>query len=192
MQRNRVVITGLGVVAANGNDLDAFWTSLCEGRSGIGPITLFDTTGLRYTTAGEVKNFDPCEFIDPQAKPGKRMSRAAQFAVAAARMCLADAQLKVAELSRNGETPVFMGVSTTSMDLRERPARPWTAIEAIPHAVGSTVAFQLGFNARLLTVSNGCASGLDAVGMAMAEIRSGKSDIALAGAADSPHHPLRV
>jgi 3-oxoacyl-[acyl-carrier-protein] synthase II len=175
----------MGVLAANGNSLDTFWSSLCSCKSGIGQVTLFDTEGLRTTIAGEVKGFDPHEFIDASMKPEKRMSRAAMFGVAVARTALADAHLEISELQRMGEVPVFMGVSTSSMDLCGKAPRPWTGVEAIPHAVGSSVTFHLGFNSRLMTVSNGCASGLDAVAAAAAEVRSGRSDVVVAGAADS-------
>jgi 3-oxoacyl-[acyl-carrier-protein] synthase II len=69
VKRNRVVITGMGVLAPNGIGLDAFWESLVAGRSGIGPITLFDARHLKSRIAGEVKNFDPQEFIEPESKP---------------------------------------------------------------------------------------------------------------------------
>src|SRR5213082_1865580 len=81
VKRNRVVITGMGVLAPNGIGLEAFWDSLLSGRSGIGPITLFDASNLKSQIAGEVKNFNPSEYIEPELKP-KRMARHTQFAYA--------------------------------------------------------------------------------------------------------------
>src|SRR5690242_20968917 len=78
-KRNRVVITGIGVLAPNGIGLDAFWESLLAGRSGIGPITLFDATNFKSRIAGEVKGFNPADFIEPELKP-KRMARHTQLA----------------------------------------------------------------------------------------------------------------
>ncbi len=68
-KRNRVVVTGMGILAPNGTGLEAFWESLLAGRSGIGPITLFDATGFKSRIAGEVKNFDPLDYIEPELKP---------------------------------------------------------------------------------------------------------------------------
>ena len=65
MKRNRVVVTGIGVLAPNGIGLEEFWKSLLEGRSGVGPITLFDAKNFKSRIAGEVKGFDPREFIEP-------------------------------------------------------------------------------------------------------------------------------
>jgi len=73
-RRNRVVLTGMGVLAPNGTGLKAFWRSLVGGESGIGPITLFDATGYKTRIAGEVKGFDPLDYIPAQWKP-KRMGR---------------------------------------------------------------------------------------------------------------------
>ncbi len=178
----RVVVTGMGVVAPNGIGLDAYWDSLINCKSGIGPITLFDATGLRCQISGEVRGFNPHDYIDPELKPEKRMSRASQFAIAAARMAFEDAAF---DYQNAGRIPVVMGVSTTAMDLRAQPSRPWSAVAGVPHAVGSSVAYTLGLLAELTTVSDGCASGLDAIAAASHKIMQGQFDIALAGAADS-------
>jgi 3-oxoacyl-[acyl-carrier-protein] synthase II len=175
----------MGVTAPNGVGLEPFWQSLVQGKSAIGPVTLFDASDLPCRIAGEVRGFNPDEFIDPQTKLGKRMSRSAQFAVASTTMALKDAGVTVEDIRRAGRIPVVMGVSTSAMDLIAEKPHPWTAVSAVPHAVASAVAFTLGFDARLITVSDGCASGLDALCQAASEIRSGRTDLALAGAADS-------
>ncbi len=180
----RAVVTGLGVLAPNGKTKESFWTSLMEGKSGIGPVTLFDASGLRCRIAGEVKNFEPERHIDSKFKP-KRMARSSQFAVAASRMALTDAGLVPEDLLKLGDIPLVMGVSTTAMDLTQERPRPWTAVTSIPNAMGSAVAYTLGINAQLLTISTGCASGLDAVASAAEAINKGKAEIALAGAADA-------
>ena len=175
----------MGVLAANGIGKEAFWSSILEGRSGIAPITLFDAKGLRSRMAGEVKDFDPVAYIDPALKPQRRMGRAAQLGVAAAKLALDEAALDQAVLDQAGEIPLVMGVSSSALELREKPPASWIAVMSIPHIVGSSIAFTQGLNTRSLTVSTGCASGLDAVGLAADEIRRGKADIAIAGAADS-------
>ena len=86
----------MGVLAPNGTGLEAFWQSLLRGQSGIGPITRFDASGYKSRIAGEVKNFDPSDYIEPELKP-KRMARHTQFAYAAAMMAIRDAGLKIDE-----------------------------------------------------------------------------------------------
>src|SRR5580704_3670217 len=107
---NRVVITGIGIVAPNGIGLEAFWESLLAGRSGIGPITLFDASKFKSRIAGEVKNFDPADYVELELKP-KRMARHTQFAYAAAMMALRDAGLDPDNPDLPSPTPVIIGVS---------------------------------------------------------------------------------
>src|SRR5438874_12998851 len=95
-KRNRVVVTGMGVLAPNGIGLEAFWDSLVAGRSGVGPITHFDASAFKSRIAGEVKGFQPLDYIDPKLKP-KRMARHMQFAIAALNMALADADFETSE-----------------------------------------------------------------------------------------------
>lgn len=88
---NRVVITGLGVISPVGIGKDVFWKSLLEGKNGIDKITRFDATDYKCQLAGEVKDFDPADYMDK--KEAKRIDRYAQFAVAAAKMAVEDAKL---------------------------------------------------------------------------------------------------
>ena len=182
---NRAVITGIGVLAANGSGKDAFWSSLVAGKSGIGPITLFDADDLPCRIGGEVKGFDPCDYIDAGLRPGKRMSRASQLGIASTVMALADAGLSVDDLNAHRETPVFVGVSTSAMDLFAKPPTMYTASASVPHAVSSSIGYSLGIDAKLHTVSNGCASGVDAIGAGAEQIRKFNKDIVLAGSSDA-------
>src|SRR2546428_6166645 len=116
IKRNRVVITGMGVLAPNGIGLQEFWDSLLAGRSGIGPITLFDASDLKSRIAGEVKNFDPYDYIEPELKP-KRMARHTQFAYAAAMMALDDAGLEICVADLTSLTSIVVGVSTIALDI---------------------------------------------------------------------------
>src|SRR4051794_32986067 len=111
-KRNRVVITGMGVLAPNGNGLRAFWESLVAGQSGIGLITRFDASAFRSRIAGEVKDFDPLEYIDPKYKP-RRMARHTQLAFAAMKMALKDAHFSPAQHTFDHPIPIMLGVSTT-------------------------------------------------------------------------------
>src|SRR3954454_21425387 len=89
----RVVITGIGVVSPNGVGRQAFSEAIVEGRSGVGPIESFDTTGLAVKVAGEVKNFDVMPYLGDQKKNAKAMSRAVGFAVGAAHLAVEDSGL---------------------------------------------------------------------------------------------------
>ena len=196
MKRNRVVITGMGILAPNGIGNDKFWESLLAGRSGIGPITLFDASDLRSRIAGEVKNFDPHDYIDPELKP-KRMARHTQFAYAAAMMALKDAGLVVSEADLPSPTPVVVGVSTSAMDIIERSISNFaergengispTAVGALtPQAAANVIADRIGVHAHASTVSSACPSGLDALAIAATMIESGAAELAIAGGADAP------
>ncbi|MEP6936680.1 MAG: beta-ketoacyl-[acyl-carrier-protein] synthase family protein [Chthoniobacterales bacterium] len=200
--RNRVVVTGIGILAPNGNGLEAFWKSLREGRSGIGPITLFDTTGFKSRIAGEVKDFNPSDYIEPELKP-KRMARHTQLAYAATMMALKDAGLDIDHLELPSPTPVVIGVSTSALDVIERvfhdvnersPGRvsPASLGASKPQAPANVIADRLGACANAATVSSACPSGLDAIAEGAAMIRSGEAEIAIAGGADAPITPLAM
>jgi 3-oxoacyl-[acyl-carrier-protein] synthase II len=196
MKRNRVVITGMGILAPNGIGNDKFWESLLAGRSGIGPITLFDASDLKSRIAGEVKNFDPHDYIEPELKP-KRMARHTQFAYAATMMALEDAGLEISESDLPSPTPVVVGVSTSAMDIIERSISDFdarglngmspAAVGALtPQAAANAIADRVRAHAHATTVSSACPSGLDAVAIAARMIRSGEAELAIAGGTDAP------
>jgi 3-oxoacyl-[acyl-carrier-protein] synthase II len=199
MKRNRVVITGMGILAPNGIGNEPFWESLLAGRSGIGPITLFDASDLKSRIAGEVKNFDPLDYIEAELKP-KRMARHTQFAYAATMMALEDAGLADSP-DIPSPLPIIIGVSMNAMDViesafystsRNGPNRmaPTTAAASIPSAPASVVADRIGDWASATTVSSACTSGIDAIADAFSLIRSGDVDLAIAGGTDAPITPL--
>ena len=201
-KRNRVAVTGMGVIAPNGIGLDAFWKSLLEAKSGIGPITLFDASNFKSRIAGEVSDFDPIDYIEPELKP-KRMARHTQFAYAAAMMALNDGGLDFEKLPPNGPIPVVIGVSTSALDVIERvfhevngpgPERvsPLSLGASKPQAAANVIADRIGVCAHASTISSACPSGLDAIAIAAAMIRSGESDVAIAGGTDAPITPLAM
>ncbi|MEP6810420.1 MAG: beta-ketoacyl-[acyl-carrier-protein] synthase family protein [Chthoniobacterales bacterium] len=190
------MVTGMGVLAPNGTGLDAFWESLLAGRSGIGPITLFDATGYKSRIAGEVKNFNPLDYIEADLKP-KRMARHTQFAYAATMMAIQDAGLTISESDFPSPTPVVMGVSTSAMDIIEhsihdaelrgsRAMSPLALGALTPQAVANVIADRIGRQADAATVSSACPSGLDAVVLAASMIESGEAELAIAGGTDAP------
>jgi 3-oxoacyl-[acyl-carrier-protein] synthase II len=204
LNRRRVVVTGMGVLAPNGTGLKAFWKTLVAGESGIGLITLFDTTGYKSRIAGEVKNFDPNDYISPSQKP-RRHSRGTQLAFAATQLALRDSRIDLAALSdaSSGPLPIVMGVGTSAMDvlqtgfdsLRDRgPAsiRPFAVGSCAPQAAASFIGRMLGVTTRTSTISSTCVAGLDAIATAAAAIRNGDSEVAIAGGADAPITPLAI
>lgn len=201
LKRNRVVVTGMGILAPNGIGLEAFWESLVAGRSGIRTITRFDPTSFKSRIAGEVKDFEPLDYIDPKFKP-KRMARHTQFAFAAMKMALADAHFEPSKHPVDHPIPVMLGVSSTAMeileggweDLSRRGPRGVSAgvIDCQPQAATHVLTMALGISARSTTISSACPSGLDAIASAAAMIRHGEADIAVAGGTDAAITPLSM
>jgi len=198
MKPRRVVITGIGVVAPNGIGKDAFWDALVKGRSGISRITSFDASDLPTQIAGEVRDFDPSNFI-----PGERwktMSRQNQLAVAAATLAVEDAKFWDTIGLQRGSC--FIGTSNPSYDLIEGEffkftgpqglscAYPW-ALKAIdPFSSCSAISLLTGLSEGSTTFSTSCTAGLNSIGHAFWQIRNGKLDIALAGSVDAAIFPI--
>src|SRR5256714_4267138 len=200
-KRNRVVVTGMGILAPNGIGLDAFWDSLVAGRSGVGPITHFDASAFKSRIAGEVKGFEPLDYIDAKFKP-KRMARHTQFAFAAMKMALADADFEPSTHAVDHPIPVMLGVSTTAMDILEdcwgdlsrRGPRGVTAgvVDCQPQAATQMLTIALGISSRATTIASACPSGLDAIASAAAMIRHGEADVAVAGGTDATITPVTM
>lgn len=202
--QQKVVITGMGILAPNGNSLDAFWRNTLDGVSGIGPITRFDTTDFPVKIAGEIKNFDVKRYVhSSQVIKPKRLGMHTQFGIAAARMAIQHAGFDADSLRKHEPVTCFMGVSTSAIDVIERgkealmqngPKRvsPYTVTGCQPHAVIAEIIETLGIQSRSTTFSSACPSGLEAIGNAMDFIRSRKGDMVICGGADSPITPLTL
>jgi 3-oxoacyl-[acyl-carrier-protein] synthase II len=195
-KKNRVVITGMGILAPNGIGLKAFWRSLVAGESGIGPITLFDASGHKTRIAGEVKDFDPLDYMPASWKP-KRMARHTQLAFAATQMALRNAHFDPAVHNGHAVLPVCIGVSTSALDVIEKgfhemqdrgPRRVNSGVvsNCQPQAAAHLIAQKLGVETQATTISSACPSGIDAIAMAVDRVRSGEVEIAIAGGADAP------
>ncbi len=192
----RVVVTGLGALSAAGLTKEALWESLLAGRSGIGPVTRFDASGMSSRIAGEVKDFDPAKVIDLALKP-RRMSRQTQLGVVAAMQAIEDARLNAAFLKQQ-TVATIIGAATSSCEMVSETALlvekhgPLHASRqlvgsCIPQATSSSVNKLFDAKQSLaLGVSSACAAGLDAIGKAFQMVRSGHVDLALCGGADAP------
>lgn len=198
--KNRVVITGVGVVSPVGNDKDTFWQNLINGVSGIGPITRFDASQFITRIAGEVKNFDPGQFIDK--KEARRMDRFAQFAVASALMAVKDAGMDLDQLDKK-RMGVIVGSGIGGMETFEEQSRvmyekgpgrisPFFVPMMIGNMASGHISIALGAVGPNITVVTACASGTNAIGDAFKVVQRGDADIMITGGTEAPITPLAV
>jgi 3-oxoacyl-[acyl-carrier-protein] synthase II len=190
--KRRVVITGLGVVSSIGIGWREFWQSLLDGRSGISPVSSFDTSKHFTHNAGEVKNFRPEEFMSTE-KMGE-LSRASQFGLAAAKLAAEDAGLAAADLAvLNAGTCIgtTMGSVQTVEGINEivvggrRDKFPDELICHVPtHSTPSAVATLFNLRGPSLMFSTACAAGNYAIGYGFDLICSGRADLIFAGGSE--------
>ena len=201
-RNNRVVVTGIGIVAPNGLGIDAFWTSLLEGRSGIGPVSLFDASQHTCRIAGEVRDFDPNIHIG-KGISHKRLARQSQLALAAAFQAIEDACLSKQTLVTSLGVPLILGVSSSAIEVIEQGMARMTAKGPTrvpshivhgcqPHQAASTIARHIPLLTSSSTVSSACAAGLDAIATATDIIRQGRAEVALCGGTDAPINALTL
>jgi 3-oxoacyl-[acyl-carrier-protein] synthase II len=198
--RKRVVITGMGAVTPVGNDVAAFWEALVAGRSGAGPITLYDTSDQAVHIAAEVKEFDPLALLDRRV--ARRTDRFAQFVLVAAGEAIADAGLTF-DNGDNRHVGVIVGTGiggiTTLLAnvdvLRERGARrvsPLMVPMMMPNAGAGQIAITYGLRGPALSLVAACATGSNAIGEAAEFIRRGATEVMICGGSESVMHPLAL
>ncbi|WP_324793672.1 beta-ketoacyl-[acyl-carrier-protein] synthase family protein [Streptomyces cyaneofuscatus] len=206
LTRRRVVITGLGVLAPGGIGAENFWSLLSEGRTATRGITFFDPSPFRSQIAAEADFTPELHGLGPQEI--RRMDRAAQFAVVAAREAFADSGLSPAGLvpHRTGVTIGSAVGATTALDDEYRVVSDGGRLDLVDHAYtpphlyghfipssfSAEVAWAVGAEGPNTVVSTGCTSGVDAVGHAVELIREGSADVMIAGATDAPISPITV
>ncbi|GAA5051678.1 beta-ketoacyl-[acyl-carrier-protein] synthase family protein [Nocardia callitridis] len=204
--KRRVVMTGIGVVAPGGTGAKPFWDLLSSGRTATRRITLFDAQRFRSQVAAEC-DFDPvAEGLAPQQI--RRMDRAAQLAVVSARECLSDSGIDPSALDP-ARTGVVVGSAVgCTMGLEQEyvvvsnGGQHWNVDEAyavghlynhfVPSSLATEVAWELGAEGPVSTVSTGCTSGLDSVGHAVELIAEGSADVVVGGATDAPISPITL
>jgi 3-oxoacyl-[acyl-carrier-protein] synthase II len=192
-ENRRVVITGMGALTPIGNSVDEFWQSCVAGRSGIDWITLFDYSAYPVKIDGEVKGFDPHDFMD--RKEARRMARFSQLSVAAAKMAIEDAELN---LQREDTTRigVFLGNGNGGFPEDDEAMRtiilkggnrldPFFMSKTLPNIAAAQVAMQFGLRGYNNTVTTACAASTQAMGDALDVIRLGRADVMLAGGGEA-------
>jgi len=189
----RVVVTGLGAVTPVGNNVADTWHSLLTGKSGIAPITQFDTSNLATRFGGEVKNFNPIRLFGRKA--ARRMDRFSQFALEASRQAIADANFDNTTLDRTRVGTVIgsaLGGMITFLEQHEalkekgpRRVNPFFIPMILPDAPAAQLSIEYGFMGPSMSITAACATGTNAVGEAFEMIARGTADVVVAGGADS-------
>jgi 3-oxoacyl-[acyl-carrier-protein] synthase II len=189
----RVVITGAGLISPLGNDVETAWRRLLAGESGIAAITRFDASRLRARIAGEVRGFDPEDFIEKRA--ARRMDPYSQYAVATAHQAVDDAGLDIsAEPESIGAVVASGGGGLGTFEQQSRvlfedgPARlsPFFATMMIPNMAAAQVSLELGLKGPLSAVCTACAAGANAIGDAFEIVSRGAAVAMLAGGTEAP------
>ena len=194
MSQRRVVVTGMGALTPVGLDVPSTWDAVVHGRSGIGPVQRFETDDLDVRIAGEVKDFDPTQFLD--RKEARRMDRFLQLGLVAAQEAMRDAELRItAEDAEQVGVIVGSGIGGIStivdaaITLHTRgPDRvgPFVVPMMLPDMLAGMVAIQTGAKGTNFGISSACATAGHALGEAAEIIRRGDAEVIIAGGAEAP------
>ncbi len=198
--RRRVVVTGLGVLAPNGNTPAEYWDALISGRSGIAAIARFDVAGFSVHIAGEVKGFDPSAVLEP--KQVRRTDRFVHYAVHAAHQAFTDAGLDMDSVDADRVGVIFGsgigGIGTFedqhSVLINRGPERisPFFVPMMISDMSAGMIAIRLGARGPNFTTASACASAAHAIGEAARKIQYGEADIMIAGGTEAAVTPMSL
>ncbi len=196
--KQRVVVTGLGVVAPNGIGKDSYWNATKEGRSGISAVTKFDVSKYPTRIAGEVNEFEPERYMSK--RKAMFMSRCAQFALASSKMAIKDGGV---ELSREDRCRVGIALGTAigGLQIAEEQCEifhekgaleisSYSAMAMNPNAGVGAIAVELRLGGPNITISTACSAGLNAIGYAFDTVCNDKADIMIAVGAEAPLFPV--
>lgn len=198
MKQRRVVITGVGVISPVGLDVSTMWENLVGGRSGIGPITLFDTRDHSVKIAGEAHGFDPTDYMS--AKVARRADRFAQFAIAALDEAWAQSGLVVNKHNGHGIGSIVGsgvgGIWTYSREFKvlhekgPRRVNPFLVPMITVDVASVQVALHTGARGPCFGVASACATGADAIGQAFETIRRGHAKAVFTGGFEAQVTPI--
>ncbi len=202
MSQRRIVVTGLGLVSPVGNTVAEGWDSITNGRSGIGPVTELDVTGLNTRIAGEIRNFEVSDFI-----PGKEARRSdifMHYGLAASQEAMAEAGLLDPD---NGVDPERVGfaigagiggiatIENTMMIYRDRGPRrvsPFYIPGSIVNMIGGSLSIRYGYKGPNIAVVSACASATHNIGLAARMIKYGDADVMIVGGAEYATTPTAM
>ncbi|MDQ3828174.1 MAG: beta-ketoacyl-ACP synthase II [Candidatus Tectomicrobia bacterium] len=197
-KQRRVVITGIGAVTPIGHTREGLWQGVLRGKSGVRRVRAFDISGYRSQVAAEVLDFDAAPYLD--RKQLKRLDRYSQFALCAAKMAVADAELDL-EAEAHERVGVCIGSALGGMLTAEEQhgafaarglgaVSPMLAVTVFGAAASCNIAIEFGVTGPNTANCNSCAAGTMAIGDALRFIQRGESEVMLAGGAEAPIAPL--
>ena len=200
MSKPKVVITGLGAVAPNGNNVDTFWSALVSGKSGIDSINSYDTTDHSVTIAGEVKNFNYEDHIE--RKEARKLDRFTIFALVAAKEAIKNAKLDSSTLDPDrigvilgsgvGGVATLIEQQNVIQDRGPKRVSPHFVPKMIANIAAGHIAIRWNFKGPNQTIVSACASGTDAIGIALRLIQAGDADAIVTGGSEASVLPLTI
>lgn len=193
MSKRRVVVTGLGIISPVGNTVAEAWDNVVNGRGGIGPITKFDASALPSRFVGEVKGFDPAQWMSP--KEVRRMDTFIHFGLAAAKMAMDDAGLNVTGLNADrigvnvgsgiGGLPMIEDTHREMIAKGPRRISPFFVPGSIINMVAGMISIQYGLKGPNVSMVSACTTSAHCIGDAARFIEYGDADVMIAGGAES-------
>ncbi|MGA7179183.1 MAG: beta-ketoacyl-ACP synthase II [Thiobacillaceae bacterium] len=200
MSKRRVVITGLGLISPVGNSIKEAWDNILAGKSGINRITRFDPAPFASQMAGEVKNFDPTEYIS--AKDARRMDIFIQYGMAAGIQAVRDSGIEITEANAErigvnigsgiGGLPLIEDTHNAYLESGPRKISPFFIPGSIINMISGNLSIMYGMKGPNLAVVTACTSGLHAIGLGARMIEHNDADLMVAGGAESAVSPLGV
>ena len=201
MNERKVVVTGLGVISPVGNDIETFWKSLVEGRSGVSHYSAFDSGIYDCKIAGEVKDFDPAPYFS-NPKTAKRTDRFTQFALAGAKLALKDSGIDLDKVDRN-RFGVMMGSGIGGLKSMEDECRrlfdrgpsrvsPFTIAMMITNMASGIISMEYDLRGPNMCIVTACATANNSVGEAWRIIKFGDADAFVAGGCEATITPLGI
>ena len=205
MSNRRVVITGTGLITALGTGVDKNWQAMLAGKSGVGPITRFDASGIDARIAAEVKDFLPEEWIDKREV--RRMDLYAQYALAATEMAMKESGLPIGKDKPQGYVPEKVGViigsgigGLGSLEEQHKKAlekgfdrlSPFFILQMIINMAPGLVTIKYGCKGPNWSPVSACSTSAHAIGEAVKSIRMGETDAMIAGGAEAAITPLGI
>jgi 3-oxoacyl-[acyl-carrier-protein] synthase II len=191
--RRRVVVTGMGIICPTGNNVEDAWGNIAAGKTGIGPITLFDTSNLENHFGGQVKNFNPEDVLG--RREVRRTDRVTQLGMAAAQQVMADAGLEITDDNRydisvvmgsgiGGIGSIFDSVKTF-LERGAKAVSPLMVPMMLPDSPSAKVSMTYGLRGGNFAISTACATGNDCIGDALNMIRRGRAKAVVAGSTEA-------